>query len=143
MKPVSLSTIPILTAGLVVLATRVAVAGHLPPITPVLPGSDHRHENHSGTDFTADDLRNVNFSDGSFSGAVFENARLNGTSFIAATLNGAVLRTNFTDGANFTGASLVNARLAGMGGTGVLFTNASFSVSIWTMHFSTLATSGT
>jgi hypothetical protein len=24
---------------------------HLPPVTPVLPGQDHRHENHAGSDF--------------------------------------------------------------------------------------------
>ena len=84
------------------------------------------------------DLRDVNFSEGNFTGATFEDARLERVLFVGATLDGANLRTNLTDAANFTGASLVNAQMGGMEGTGVIFAESKASVesmleTIWSL----------
>jgi hypothetical protein len=117
----------ILLSGFFLLTTKAAFGDHLPPVTPVLPGEDHRHEDHSGADFSFDDLSDVNFSEGNFTETLFEDARLDRVLFIGATLDRAFLRTQFTDGANFTGGSLVNAQLRGMGGTGVIFADADLS----------------
>ena len=127
MKQIHLKRSIIVLTGLLLLITKEAYGEHLPPITPVLPGGDHRHENHSGADFSFDDLSDVNFSEGNFTQTVFEDARLYRVSFLGATLDRALLRTQFTDGANFTGASLVNAVMRGMGGTGVVFADADLS----------------
>jgi Pentapeptide repeats (8 copies) len=127
MSHLSLKRIAIALSALVLLMTRAVYGSHLPPITPVLPGEDHRHEDHSGADFSFDDLSDVNFSEGNFTETLFEDARLDRVLFIGATLDRALLRTQFTDGANFTGASLVNAELRGMGGTGVVFADADLS----------------
>jgi uncharacterized protein YjbI with pentapeptide repeats len=117
----------IVLSGLALLTTGAAYGDHLPPVTPVLPGQDHQHENHSGANFMGADLRDVNFSEGNFTGATFEDARLERVLFVGATLDGANLRTNLTDAANFTGASLVNAQMGGMEGTGVIFADADLS----------------
>jgi hypothetical protein len=127
MSHLSLKRIAIAFSAVVLLMTRGAYGDHLPPVTPVLPGQDHRHENHSGADFSFDDLSDVNFSEGNFTQTLFEDARLDRVLFIGATLDRALLRTQFTDGANFTGASLVNAELRGMGGTEVVFADADLS----------------
>ena len=127
MNHLIMKRIAITFSAFVLLMPREALSDHLPPVTPVLPGQDHRHENHSGTDFSFHDLRDVNFSQGNFTGTLFEDARLDRVSFVGATLNGAILRARFTDGANFSGASLVNAELRGMEGTGVIFADADFS----------------
>jgi uncharacterized protein YjbI with pentapeptide repeats len=127
MKQIHLKRSIIVLTGLLLLITKEAYGEHLPPITPMLPGEDHRHENHSGADFSFDDLSDVNFSEGNFTQTVFEDARLYRVSFMGATLDRALLRTQFTDGANFTGASLVNAVMRGMGGTGVVFADADLS----------------
>jgi hypothetical protein len=127
MKQINLKRSIILLSGFLLLTTKAMYGVHLPPITPVLPGEDHRHEDHSGADFSFDDLSDVNFSEGNFTGTLFEDARLYRVLFIGATLDRALLRTQFTDGANFTGASLVNAELRGMGGTGVVFADADLS----------------
>jgi len=117
-----------IVAWVLVLTTLQGAYGdHLPPVTPVLPGQDHRHENHAGADFSGDDLSDVNFSAGNFTQSLFEDTRLNRVLFVGATLDRAILHTQFSDGADFTGASLVNAQLRGMQGTGVIFTNANFS----------------
>jgi uncharacterized protein YjbI with pentapeptide repeats len=120
-------TLVIALSALMLLSTTGAYGDHLPPVTPVLPGQDHQHENHSGADFSGDDLRDVNFSNGNFTETLFEDARLDRVSFVGAMLNRAFLRTQFTNGADFTGASLVNAQLRGMEGTGVIFTAADLS----------------
>jgi hypothetical protein len=120
-------TILIAVSAFVLLTARAAYAGHLPPVTPVLPGQDHHHENHSGADFSGDDLSDVNFSNGNFTGTLFEDARLDRVSFVGATLDRALLRTQFTNGTNFMGASLLNAQLRGMQGTGVIFIGADLS----------------
>lgn len=127
MRHVRLKRIVIALSGLLSLTTRGAYADHLPPVTPVLPGQDHRHENHSGSDFSGDDLSGVNFSDGNFTETLFDGTGLDRVLFVGATLDRAVLHTNFTNGANFTAASLVNAGLRGMQGTGVIFADANLS----------------
>ena len=114
-------------SAFLLLMTRGAYGDHLPPVTPVLPGQDHRHENHSGSDFSFHDLSDVNFSEGNFTETLFEDARLDRVLFIGATLDRALLRTQLTNGADFTGASLINAALQGMGGTGVIFADADLS----------------
>ena len=73
------------------------------------------------------DLSDVNFSEGNFTGTLFDGTRLDRVLFIGATLDQAILHTNFTNGANFTGASLVDAELRGFEGTGVIFANADLS----------------
>ena len=127
MKQIHLKRSIILLSGFLLLTTKAVHGDHLPPITPVLPGENHQHENHSGADFSFDDLSDVNFSEGNFTETLFEDARLDRVLFIGATLDRAFLRTQFTDGADFTGASLVNAELQGMGGTGVIFAGADLS----------------
>lgn len=107
--------------------TTAAYGDHLPPVTPVLPGQDHRHENHSGADFSGDDLSDVNFSEGNLTETRFEDARLERVLFIGATLDRAILHTHLAGGANFSGASLVNAELRGMEGMGVIFSDADLS----------------
>ena len=119
--------IAIAWVGLVCFSVRTASGDHLPPVTPVLPGQDHRHENHSGSDFSFADLRDVNFSDGNFTNALFGGARLDRVLFGGATLDGAFLSTQQADGANFTGASLIDAGMRGMSGTGVIFNGANLS----------------
>jgi Pentapeptide repeats (8 copies) len=127
MKLIHLKGSIILLSAILLLMTKAVYGTHLPPITPVLPGEDHQHENHSGANFSFADLSDVNFSEGNFTETLFEDARLDRVLFIGATLDRALLRTQFTDGANFTEASLVNADLRGMGGTGVIFTDANLS----------------
>ena len=118
--------IAIALTGLLCLRVGTAFGEHLPPVTPVLPGQDHRHENHSGSDVSGDDLSDVNFSEANLADTLLE-ARLDRALFIGATLDRAILHTNFTDGANFTAASLVDAELRGMEGTGVIFFGADLS----------------
>lgn len=114
-------------SAFVFLSARAAYGSHLPPVTPVLPAQDHQHENHSGADFSGNDLSDVNFSKGNFTQTVFEDARLDRVWFVDAILDRALLRTQFSNGANFTGASLLNTDLSGMQGTGVIFTGAQLS----------------
>jgi len=127
MKQINLKRSILFLNGLLLLTAKAVYGDHLPPVTPVLPGQDHRHENHSGANFSFNDLSDVNFSGGNFTQTLFEDARLDRVLFIGATLDRALLSTRFTDGANFTGASLVNAGLRGMGGIGVVFADANMS----------------
>jgi hypothetical protein len=88
MSHLSLKRIAVTLSALVLLMTRGAYGDHLPPVTPVLPGQDHRHENHSGADFSFHDLSDVNFSEGNFTQTLFEDARLDRVLFIGARLIG-------------------------------------------------------
>lgn len=114
-------------SGMLLLMGKEAFGDHLPPITPVLPGENHQHEDHSGADFSNQDLMYVDFSQADLTGATFEDANLLGVLFIEATLDEANLRGRNRDGANFSGASLLNAMIRGMEGTGVIFTDATLS----------------
>ena len=53
----------VVAAGLVMLTAGVAMANHLPPVDPILPGSDHQHENHDfHNHFGGADFSSANFA---------------------------------------------------------------------------------
>ncbi|MCH8923468.1 MAG: pentapeptide repeat-containing protein, partial [Planctomycetes bacterium] len=82
--------------GLLMLVShRVARADHLPAVLPVLPGSDHEHENLSDLDFRGDDLRNVNLIRADLSRSVFSGADFRGEIFFFTAVEDVVF-----DGAN-------------------------------------------
>ena len=97
-------------------------ADHLPPVLPVLPESDHSHENHSGLDYSGQDLH----------GVIFERANLIGANFQGANLARSNLFLADVDNANFTGAVLTNASLRGLDSSGgTLFLDADLRSVDW------------
>jgi opacity protein-like surface antigen len=56
-----------------VLLASAASADHLPPVDPILSGTDHIHENHDGHNHFNTDIR------GDFTGASFRGANLKGS----------------------------------------------------------------
>jgi uncharacterized protein YjbI with pentapeptide repeats len=58
---------------------------HLPPVDPILPGSDHSYEDHSGHDHSFEDLHGADFTDGTFRATNFSGANLMDAIFHDAT----------------------------------------------------------
>ena len=109
-----------MAAGLALLTVVVAaVADHLPPVEPILPNSNHDHEDHSGHDHSSEDWTGVSFNYASFNDANLAGTNLNSTdlylaSFIGADLRGVDLRAADLSRANFNSAKLQSAKLDGM-----------------------------
>lgn len=100
---------------------------HLPPTTPVLPGSDHRHEDHSGADYTGLNLSQVDFSAASLRDANLLDALVDGARFVDADMRNAILWNASIGQADFSGADLRGARLRNMVGAGPVFVGADLS----------------
>jgi hypothetical protein len=109
------------------LAAETAYADHLPATTPVLPGSDHRHENHSGADYSAADFSAVDFSQASLRDANLFDALLDAARFVDADMRNANLWNASITLADFTGADLSGATLRNMQGTFPIFVGADLS----------------
>src|SRR4051812_506194 len=72
----------LLTSGAL---ASIANADHLPPVTPVLPGSNHQHENHAGANYSAANFTGVDFSSANLSDVNLFDATLDGARFNGAT----------------------------------------------------------
>jgi len=133
-----------------------AAAAHLPPVLPVLPGTNHDHENLADLDFSGADLRNVSLIDAdlsrsNFTGAdfreatlfltnvedaIFDGGDLSGldfgeilgarASFRGANVSGADFEEAFIDGWDFEGADLSNGDFDDIHSTPSNFRNALF-----------------
>jgi uncharacterized protein YjbI with pentapeptide repeats len=117
----------------VALRSGIAQSQQLPPVDPILPGSDHTDEDHTGHDHSFQDLHDVdfmhgnltgtNFTDSNLADVNFRDARLVDADFVDADLSRAILRSEF-DGADFTRATMTGSRLNGSTSTGVIFVDA-------------------
>lgn len=126
----------VIAACLITLLSSYAGADHLPPIDPILPGTNHAHENHDGHDHSGlvflDDFSNASFRGAKLTGAQFKpydgianvdftaaiivDAHFDGSNYPAAIYSHAVFHgTYFNEpyfydsdfsGADFSGANL-------------------------------------
>ena len=110
-----------------ILLVDTAHADHLPPTTPVLPGSDHSHEDHSGADYTGLDFSLVDFSAASLRNAILLDTLLDGARFVGADMHDASLWNATITQSDFTGADLSGALLRNMQGTFSIFVGADLS----------------
>ena len=141
-QPIRLRRCAILWCGLFTLAAvSHARADHLPAVLPVLPGSDHQHENLADLDFSGQDLKNVNFTSADLSRSNISMADLRGVMLLFsriddALFDGADLRGVDLDdiagtgarfrGVNFVGASFEEANVVGWDFEGAVFSNVNF-----------------
>ena len=89
-------------------------ADHLPPVDPILDGTDHSHEDHSAHDHWNDGIgpnnigqvSNVNLSDSSFVNALLRNNSISDSLFINADLTGTDLDDARFNNCDFRGATI-------------------------------------